>query len=305
MAFGDPDAPGQGGSRSNGGDAREAAIAAGGKSRTGTGSRTGGETARERGIRQAATAPDRTRARSQEGRTRSPTRAFTADFASRMRDAQRGTNPFSFIGKLFTGMGKRAKEALDFEVDETKVTKGLLGLGKVAGVPMSPMAMALSAITNEINEAMVAAGHKPGTVAGQTFAEDDWGGFRDATEAHTAERGGPGTTDKPARPPVTDTPPEREPDAPAAMSEDDQYWWDTYKVHFPQPQMGTGAGLGMTQSARQATRMTAQRERAVPGSTESARRTEAAAPTPALAYIARVNQDIRAARGRRPAMGPI
>ena len=178
----------------------------------------GGETARERGIRTAATAPDRERAttggraerqavaRARENRNAWGALSFIPDVARDLKDkvAERvGIGPLSFTKE---GLNQAVEQGIASLPDNF-----MFGLGKAA-----------AEMTGMVNERMIAAGHRPGEVAGvsfrgQTPETDDWGGYVSARDAHDAERGPPAV-----RTPMTGTPTDEvapEPESPEAVAQ--------------------------------------------------------------------------------------
>ena len=161
-----------------------------------------GETARERGIRTAATDPGRTRATT-EGRA-------GRQAVARTRERERARNPFSFIGDFLTDEVDRRVENLGVKSGELSF-QGLLGaindrvneFTRTIGSPTNPALAAVADMVGRVNERMIDSGHRPGEVAGTSFrgatpAEDDWGGFIAASIAHDAERGQVGERTRPA-----------------------------------------------------------------------------------------------------------
>ena len=191
MAIGDPDAPGNGGTGGGGGpgpgseDPSEGFSGPGGladsPSRGGpsVGGGRGGSTSREMAI-------------SRQGRRGTKTGKVGPDLFSGLEPTKADRD------KAKAAVDAMLSDITDFDwgaLNERVNTK----MNEVVRNAIVPaMAPALSAITSAVNEALTDRGHVPGTVAGQTFAEDDWGGFHAAIAEHDAERGGPG--DPNARP---------------------------------------------------------------------------------------------------------
>ena len=287
-AFGDPDAPdgedggGDGvgtsaGPGGPGGAAQTGPVGSGGSRAAGG----GGETGRERGIRTAATAPDRTRAR---GRGTNRDRAFTPDFTARMAAAQ---TPAGL--EVAKNVGKVVAKQLGVKAPDMETV-----LGKIARhfVPGSFIAT-LPEKLGHLHENLVEAGVRP-TKEFQHPTDrfqDDWRGYWDAETERMADE-----SRDPALPPVEEpvVVSGTEPVLPReGMSEEDRWWWENMGVDPGDPALydpawspGMGSGeKGEASSARMA-----------PNVTGSMDLYGTQAPGTHQAHAAVVRRDIEAAR---------